>query len=99
MDCSVCGKSTNEKDGTCLKCKADKETGQSEDSIMAAIIAAFIFPGLGQAYNREFGKAAIIFIGFIIGLLLFIIPGIIIWLYGLYDAYKIAKEKLNKRWM
>ncbi len=95
MKCSVCGKSTKEKDKICLKCKVEKETKKSEDSVMAALILAFIFPGLGQAYNREFGKAILIFIGFVIGIFLFIIPGVLVWLYGIYDAYKTSKEKLK----
>ena len=51
-------------------------------------------PGLGQVYNGETGKGFAIFLFTIIGLVLFIVPGLIIWLYGMYDAYNVS-GKMN----
>lgn len=60
-----------------------------------AAIASFLFSGLGQVYNGRFGKGLLIFVGTLIGLLFFIIPGILILCYGIYDAYSTAK-KMNE---
>jgi TM2 domain-containing membrane protein YozV len=56
-----------------------------------AFIMSFFIPGLGQAYNGQVKKAFFILIGTLIGSLLFLIPGLIVWIYGLYDAYKTSK--------
>jgi tetratricopeptide (TPR) repeat protein len=48
-----------------------------------------IIPGLGQVYNGELGKGILILFGTIVGFLL-IIPGLLIWIFGMYDAYKTA---------
>jgi TM2 domain-containing membrane protein YozV len=70
-------------------------TAQQKSAGLAAI-ASFLCPGLGQTYNGSFGKGLLILIGTLIGSLIFFkIPGIIIWLYGVYDAYSTAK-KMNE---
>lgn len=51
-----------------------------------------ILPGLGQIYNGEVGKAVAFLIATIIGGFFLIIPGIIIWVVGIYDAYNVAKK-------
>ncbi len=51
-------------------------------------------PGLGQVYNGETGKGFAIFLFTIIGLVIFIVPGLIIWLYAMYDAYNVS-GKMN----
>jgi hypothetical protein len=73
-----------------------------------AVIASFIFPGLGQIYNRETRKG----IGYIIMGVIFVslwlflmhdrhiigpilVSGasiILLWISNMYDAYKTAKE-------
>jgi len=67
---------------------------QKKDTAIAAI-ASFLFPGLGQVYNGGFVRGLCFFFGTIIGYLFFAIPGIIIWIYGIYDAYKTANA-MNK---
>lgn len=50
-----------------------------------------LYPGLGQVYNGDLRRGLYFFIGTVIGLLL-ILPGIFIWLYSIYDAYRNAKR-------
>lgn len=62
-------------------------------SILSAII-----PGLGQAYNGEVFKGIIVLFAFWITFFLsgvagvFIFFAFIIWIFGIYDAYSIAKK-------
>jgi len=60
-----------------------------------AAVASFLCSGLGQVYNGSFGKGLLILFGTLIGSLIFTIPGIIVWAYGIYDAYTTAK-KMNE---
>jgi len=39
-------------------------------------------------------KGLLYFIGVFIGSIIFVIPGLAIWIYGIYNAYKVA-EKVN----
>lgn len=72
---------------------------QSFKNAGLAAILSFFWMGLGQIYNGQIGKG----IGFIIAygisvVLIFIIVGIvttpILWVWGIYDAYKSA-ERIN----
>ncbi len=65
---------------------------EGKNPVTAGLLS--IIPGLGQVYNGEFVKGILFLIGTIIGIFL-IIPGILIWIYGIYDAYKTA-DKMNK---
>ena len=49
-------------------------------------LLSFFIPGLGQIVKGEVGKGIFIFIGVGIGSLL-IIPGIILWVWQIADAY------------
>lgn len=64
---------------------------QGEKNPFLAGLASFLFAGLGQVYNGQFAKGVLILGGALLGSFL-IIPGILIWLYGLYDAYRTAKK-------
>jgi TM2 domain-containing membrane protein YozV len=66
-----------------------------EKNAAIAVILSFFFTGSGQVYNGETGKGIGILIAALIGYMLFIIPGVIVVLYGLYDAYTTA-QKMNK---
>ena len=58
---------------------------------LLAAVGSFLFPGLGQVYNGEgMVKGLMYLIGTLIGLLIFILPGLAIWLYGIFNAYKVA---------
>ena len=64
-----------------------------------AAIASFFFAGLGQIYNGDIGKGLLLIIVQIVNvLLMFVVIGLItypiVWIYGIYDAYKTA-EKIN----
>jgi TM2 domain-containing membrane protein YozV len=50
-------------------------------------ILSFFIPGLGQLVKGQVGKGVLIFIGFIIGLAMFVLPGVIIWIWQIVDAY------------
>jgi TM2 domain-containing membrane protein YozV len=64
---------------------------KKKEPILAAILS-FFFGGSGQVYNGELGKGILILLGTILGAFLFIIPGIIVWIYGIYDAYTVANQ-------
>ncbi|MEI7856716.1 MAG: hypothetical protein WCH85_04355 [Methanomicrobiales archaeon] len=53
-----------------------------------------VLPGLGQVYNGETVKGYLFFLLAILGLFVLLIPGLLIWLYAMYDAYAIA-GKMN----
>ncbi len=66
-----------------------------------AAVLCFFYSGLGQIYNGQIGKGILLFIVraisdlsiiFLIG----IITSPIIWIYGMYDAYR-AAEQINTR--
>ncbi len=59
----------------------------------AALYSLFI-PGLGQIYNGEIGKGIVVLIGTLIGVIFSLIPGIIVWIFGIYEAHKTA-SKIN----
>ncbi|MCE5298143.1 MAG: zinc ribbon domain-containing protein [Methanoregulaceae archaeon] len=68
---------------------------QKEKNPWISTILSFFFPGLGSVYNGDTLKGIAIYIGTIIGMFLFIVPGVIVWIFGLYDAYSTAK-KMNE---
>lgn len=70
------------------------EPDRKKNTALAAI-ASFFFPGLGQVYNGAFVRGLSIFFGTLVGYLIFMIPGLIIWIFGIYDAYKKA-DGMNK---
>jgi TM2 domain-containing membrane protein YozV len=61
---------------------------------LIAGLCSAVLPGLGQVYNGQAAKGFAVFILFLVGLALFAIPGMIVWLYGMYDAYGVA-GKMN----
>jgi TM2 domain-containing membrane protein YozV len=107
--CESCGAPLKEGDKFCEQCgaaiaavsppspsaTAPAPILQKEKNPMISLILSFFFPGLGSVYNGDTVKGVAIYIGAIIGMFLFIIPGVIVWIYGLYDAYTTAK-KMNE---
>jgi len=64
-----------------------------------AAILSFFYMGLGQIYNGQLSKGIVFIIAYSISwLLMLVVIGIIttpvLWIYGMYDAYKSA-EKIN----
>jgi TM2 domain-containing membrane protein YozV len=107
--CESCGAQLKEGDKFCEQCGAaiaavspapasaavTAAAAQKEKNPWISTILSFFFPGLGSVYNGDTVKGVAIYIGAIIGLFLFIVPGVIVWLYGMYDAYTTAK-KMNE---
>jgi TM2 domain-containing membrane protein YozV len=52
---------------------------------------SLLFNGLGQAYNGQFMRGVLVLFGSLFGLFLLIVPGVAIWAWGVYDAYRTAK--------
>jgi TM2 domain-containing membrane protein YozV len=60
-----------------------------KNTTIAGFCSSFL-PGLGQVYNGETAKGFALFLLTLAGLVIFLIPGLIVWLYAMYDAYIIA---------
>lgn len=65
-----------------------------------AAVASFFFAGLGQIYNGDILKGVLLMIVQVINVLLcFFLVGFltypVVWIYGIWDAYKSA-EKFNQ---
>ena len=77
-----------------------------KEPIISLILSLFI-PGLGQVYNTQIKKGAIIFIAYVILIVLvyvswvhfvgfcFMVLPLAVWLYAMYDAYREARN-INK---
>lgn len=64
-----------------------------------AAVASFFFSGLGQIYNGEILKGVLLMVIQVFNvLLMFVLVGFLtyplVWVYGIWDAYKSA-EKFN----
>lgn len=66
-----------------------------------AAVLCFFYTGLGQIYNGQIGKGILLFLIRLVSDCLFflIFPlafSFLLWIYGMYDAYKSA-ERINTR--
>ena len=66
-----------------------------------AAVLSFFYCGLGQIYNGEIGKGVLLLVVYFVSLVaILVVVGLIttpiLWLYGMFDAYKTA-ERLNTR--
>ncbi|MFQ5531788.1 MAG: hypothetical protein ACE5ES_04195 [Candidatus Nanoarchaeia archaeon] len=57
-----------------------------------AVLLSFVITGAGQMYCGRVGKGVVLLIGAIIGGMLFLLPGLMVWAYGMFDAYNMAQE-------
>jgi len=65
-------------------------------SPLFAVLLSFWWVGLGQLYNGKFWKGLLFSIACMIGtFFLLFLPGLAVWIYACWDAYKDA-EKINK---
>jgi TM2 domain-containing membrane protein YozV len=107
--CSECGKPlSNESAKFCDNCGAKIDVTNpgdqrevrlvptEEKNPFLATLCSFFIPGLGQTYNGETAKGVAILAGTLIGAVFFLIPGVLVWIFGLYDAYTTAKKMNNK---
>lgn len=103
--CSNCGSELSYLAERCPDCGArhtstvgpyEKEHQKSPG--LAALLSGLI-PGLGQVYNGQVGKGVLILIFFMFSVILvinilfffrYVLP-LIIWSYGIYDAYQTAE--------
>ena len=103
--CAHCGAEIDIEAMTCPNCGVLQPGMQTQTQIpiknegLAAVLS-FFFTGLGQIYNGDIGKGIILIIIQIINILLmFVIIGfltyIIVWIYGIWDAYNTA-NRINK---
>ncbi|MBP2145103.1 TM2 domain-containing membrane protein YozV [Methanofollis sp. W23] len=89
--CSNCGTPLEHDDaGSCPECGVQIHPPEKK-SVALAAICSFLIPGLGQVYNGDLKRGFGILLGTAIGTVLLLIPGLIVWLYGIYDAYKTAQ--------
>jgi TM2 domain-containing membrane protein YozV len=65
-------------------------------SPVVALILAFFFGGAGQIYNGRLVKGLAIFFCQLLGLIAFVIPGLVVWIYAMYDAYS-TSNRMNLR--
>ena len=66
-----------------------------QKSPFLALILSFFWTGLGQLYNGKFVKGICFQVALPIGLAMLIVPGIIVWVICLWDAYN-DSEKMNR---
>lgn len=67
-----------------------------EKNPFLALICSLIIPGLGQVYDGLTARGIAIFFGTLVGLVIYIIPGIFVWIFGMYDAYSLANKMNNQ---
>jgi TM2 domain-containing membrane protein YozV len=66
---------------------AMSETTVSNQKHGIPALLSFFIPGLGQIVKGQVGKGILIFFGVRIGLMFLVIPGVIIWIWQIADAY------------
>ncbi|MFA5332428.1 MAG: zinc ribbon domain-containing protein [Methanoregula sp.] len=101
--CPACGAKVPEPAKFCSECgsplavipappgsSAGPAQEKVEKSTALAVIGSAVFPGLGQVYEGNILRGYIVFLSTFFGFFLFILPGIAVWLYGVYDAYTTA---------
>ena len=108
--CSVCGYQINRKIRICHNCgskidamaKVCAHCGAKtiNKNPIVALGLSLIFPGLGQLYNNQNHKGLVLIIAYIVSfilclILIGVILVILIWIYGMYDAFVSAKA-INK---
>jgi hypothetical protein len=57
------------------------------EKLTAPAICSFLLPGLGQVIKGETGRGLAFFAGWIVGLFVMVVPGIIVWIWAIKDAY------------
>ncbi|HUH78784.1 MAG TPA: hypothetical protein VLY83_02690 [Methanoregula sp.] len=72
---------------------APKTTGSPiVKSIRLAAFLSLVSPGLGQYYNGRLHRGLAILALTSVGIIFYLIPGIIVWLYGIWDAGCTARK-------
>jgi hypothetical protein len=76
--------------------KVSLETNPFYRDPQKAAILSLIIPGLGQSYNGRTDEGVEIALVTGMGLMLYLVPGILFWAYGIYDAFSAAR-KINSQ--
>jgi TM2 domain-containing membrane protein YozV/RNA polymerase subunit RPABC4/transcription elongation factor Spt4 len=103
--CSNCGSQIDENAEICPECGVRQTVGGNQQQVYQhknpgiSAVLSFLFVGLGQIYNGEIAKGLIfLFCGIICIFLMLIFIGyifyLILWVFGIYDAYNTA-NKIN----
>ncbi|ABN58414.1 MULTISPECIES: hypothetical protein [Methanoculleus] len=71
--------------------EGDDPVREEKNPVFAAGLS-LLFPGLGQVYNGETGKGILVLFGVLAGLLVMLIPGVVVWIFGIYDARATARR-------
>jgi len=98
--CESCGAVLRDDDAFCERCGALAPVpggaaapgSPPEKNAALAALYSFIIAGMGQVYNGHTLKGVAIFLGTLVGIVVFVIPGLLIWIFGVYDAYSSAKK-------
>jgi TM2 domain-containing membrane protein YozV len=91
--CSACGSRVD--GGRAGLCQGGTPGNKNEKNQQVAVFCSSFIPGLGQVYNGETLKGVFFLIGTLLGLFLLLIPGLVVWIYSMYDAHIIA-GKMNE---
>jgi len=75
------------------KVKQEEKIEKKKERYDLPAFLSFLVPGLGQLIKGQVVRGILLFFGTLIGYSLWYIPGIIIHIYGIYDAYTKKKEK------
>lgn len=96
--CNNCGAKIDINAEICPKCGVRvAKSSSSEKSAGLALVLSFLFSGLGQIYNGQISKGIVMLVVYLICAFttFLIIPGLILlvlWIYGMIDAYNTAKK-------
>lgn len=99
--CRNCGSQIDAEAEICPKCGVRQKNPPVENkNPLFALILSFIFPGLGQIYNGQNRKGILLIVSYIVSFVLWVILigmilTLLVWLYGLYDAYTTAEHINN----
>jgi TM2 domain-containing membrane protein YozV len=63
-------------------------------SVWISGLLSLLSPGMGQHYNGRFIRGIVILILTVFGLIIYLIPGILVWIFGIADAVRLA-QKVN----
>ncbi|OPX61666.1 MAG: TM2 domain protein [Methanoregula sp. PtaU1.Bin006] len=81
---------TSDTPGSCGRSRY--EDGKNQQ---VAVICSSLIPGLGQIYNGETLKGFAFLFGTVVGLFVLVLPGLLVWMYSMYDAHIVA-GKMNE---
>lgn len=94
--CTKCGTCVRNNRGlrtVDLPKTVDGRVVSGEKSMTIALLMSVIIPGTGTMYNGKVGKGVIVLVASI--LLMPILIGLVVWIYGIVDAYNLTEENNN----